>query len=145
MLCRGQAGLVDLALQDSGYTLIVGSLNTQEVGMTVQSIWTTVEVGNITGDHLLVAARKMAFGEMHGVRKVYDLAQEIRTRPEALDDSRHLLPAGTSAPKIVRRRCISGRFVIFDDTNLGVCFRWLGSCGLPVAVRISSVHVACHP
>jgi len=55
MLCRGQAGLVDLALQDSGYTLIVGSLNTQEVGMTVQSIWTTVEVGNITGDHLLVA------------------------------------------------------------------------------------------
>ena len=46
----------------------------------------------------------MALREMDGVGKVYDLAQEIGTTTEALDDSRHLLAAGTGAPIIVGGR-----------------------------------------
>ena len=87
---RSQVGLVDLAFQDRGDTLFVGSLNTQEVGMTVQSIGTAVEVGNIAGDHLLVAAGKMALGEMYGVGKLHDLAQENQD-----GDPKHLMIPGT--------------------------------------------------
>jgi hypothetical protein len=118
---RSQVGLVDLALQYGGYALFVGSLNTQEVGMTVQSIRTAVEIGNVAGDHLLVAACEMTLGEMDGVGKLYDLTQKVGTAPEALDDTWNLLPARTGAPVIVGTRGITGRFVIFDDTNLCFC------------------------
>ena len=52
-LRRGQAGFLQLALQYCGYGLIGGSLNTQEVGVAIQSIRATVEVGDVAGDHLL--------------------------------------------------------------------------------------------
>jgi hypothetical protein len=47
--------------------LIVGSLNTQEVGVAVQSIRTPVQVGDVAGDHFLEAAREMAFGEVNRI------------------------------------------------------------------------------
>ena len=61
--------------------------------MAVQSIWTSVQVRNVAGDHLLVTSREMAFGEVDGVRKLDHLPQEIRTRAETLNYAGHLLPA----------------------------------------------------
>src|SRR5271157_259278 len=87
----------------------------------------------------------MTLGEMDGVGKLYDLAQKIRTSPKALDDSRHLLPAGTGTPEVVSCRCISGRFAIFNDTNLGRGLRQFGSYRLADPVEISIVHIGCYP
>jgi hypothetical protein len=53
-LPRSQAGLVELAFQNCRNRLIIGSLNPQEVSVAVQSIRTSVQVGNVAGDHLLV-------------------------------------------------------------------------------------------
>ena len=39
----GEAGIIELAFQNCRYALIIGSLNTQEVSMTVQSIRTAVQ------------------------------------------------------------------------------------------------------
>ncbi len=55
-LRRSQAGFVELAFENCCNTFVIGSLNTQEEGMAVQSIRTAVQVGDIAGDHLLVAA-----------------------------------------------------------------------------------------
>src|SRR5271165_38771 len=87
-----QARLVEFALQYRIHALIVGPLNTQEVGMAVQSIRAPVKVGDVAGDHLLVAAVQMAFGKMNGVGELDDLAQKVSTRAETLDDPWHLLP-----------------------------------------------------
>jgi hypothetical protein len=62
-----QARVVELALENGIYALIGGSLNTQEVGVAVQSIWAPVQVRNVAGDHLLVAAREVTFGEMNRI------------------------------------------------------------------------------
>ena len=61
--------------------------------MAVQSIWTPVQVRNVAGDHLLVPARKMAFGEVDGIRELNYLLQEIRPCAKTLDDARDLLPS----------------------------------------------------
>ena len=61
--------------------------------MAVQSIWTPIQVRNVAGDHLLMASRKMAFGEVDGIRELNYLLQEIRPCAETLDDARDLLPS----------------------------------------------------
>ena len=60
-LSRSQPGFIELTLENCAYALIAGSLNPQEVGMTVQSIRTAVQVGDVAGNHLLVAAGEMTF------------------------------------------------------------------------------------
>jgi hypothetical protein len=62
-----KARFVKLAFDDCSYTLIGCSLDPQEVSVAVQSIWTPVQIGDITGDHLFVAAGKISFGEMDRV------------------------------------------------------------------------------
>jgi hypothetical protein len=62
-----KARLVKLAFDDCFYTLIGCSLNPQEVGVAVQSIRAPVQIRDIAGDHLFVAARKMPFREMDRV------------------------------------------------------------------------------
>ena len=61
--------------------------------MAVQSIWTPIQVGNVAGNHLLLSTRKMAFGEVYGVRELNHLLQEVRSRAETLDDAWDLLPS----------------------------------------------------
>jgi hypothetical protein len=63
----------------------------------------------------------MPFGEVERIRELYNLTQEVRPRPEALDNSGHLLPSGTRTPKIVRGSCLSGSFAIFGYPDLGFC------------------------
>jgi hypothetical protein len=86
-----EPSLLELALENRVDALITGSLDTQEVGMAVQSIRAPVQVGDMTCNHLLVAAREMAFAEMNSVGNLKHLPQEIRARAEAFDDSWNLL------------------------------------------------------
>ena len=88
-----KAGFAELAFENRAYTFISGSLNTQEVSMTVQSIRAAVQVRDVAGNHLLIAAREMTFREMHSVGKLDHLTQEVRACAEALDNSWHLFPA----------------------------------------------------
>jgi len=62
-----KASIVKLAAQDCFYALICGSLNPQEVSMTVQSIRTTIQVRDVAGNHLFVPPRQMAFREMDSI------------------------------------------------------------------------------
>ena len=116
---RSEASAVEFAFQNCRYALVIGSLNPQEVGVAVESIGTAVEVGDVAGDHLLVAAGEVAFGEMDGVGEVHHLAKEVGPRAEALDDARNLGTSGACPPVIVGRKCFTRGFGIFDDANLG--------------------------
>ena len=82
-----QAGVIELALEDCVYCLVGSSLNPQEVSVTVQSIRTPVQVGDVAGNHLFMAAIEMALGEVDGVREVDHLAQEVGASAETLDDA----------------------------------------------------------
>jgi len=66
-LRHAEAGFIQFALENCGYALIGGSLNTQEVSVAVQSIRTSIEVRDVAGDHLFVPASEVPFGEMDGV------------------------------------------------------------------------------
>jgi hypothetical protein len=121
---RRKPGLLEFALENRIDALITGSLNTQEVGMAVQSIRAPVQVGDVTRNHLLVAAREMAFGEMNGVGKLEHLPQEIRACAEALDNSRNLLASRTGAPVIVGSGYFAGGIGVLDDPDFGRRFGW---------------------
>jgi hypothetical protein len=84
-----KAGVIELAFENRFHTLIGGSLNTQEVSMAVQSIWTPVQVRDVAGDHLFMASREMAFREMDRVREVDHLAKKAGRAPK------HLMMPGT--------------------------------------------------
>ena len=120
-LCRSEARFIEFAFEDCCYALIGGSLNTQEVGVAVQSIRAAIQEGDITGDHFLVAAGEMAFGEVDLIREFYDLAKEIGTRAETLDDAGDLLASGAGAPEIVSGGEVAGGFGVFGDAN----FCWM--------------------
>jgi hypothetical protein len=85
--------LLELALKNRINALITGSLNTQEVGVAVQSIRAPVEEGDITCDHLLVPPGKMAFREMDCVGELDYLAQKVGPRAKTFYDPGNLLPA----------------------------------------------------
>lgn len=117
-LCGSQSRLVEIALHDSFYALIGGSLNTQEVSMAVQSIRAVVQVRNVTSNHLLVIAGEMAFGKMNGVGKLDDLAEKVRPSAKTLQNAGNLLPSRAAAPGIVGGSGFAGSFCIFDDFDL---------------------------
>ena len=62
-----QPRTVEIALSNCRNSLLVCSLNPQEVCMAIDSIRTPIQVGDISGQHLFVTARKMAFTEMDGI------------------------------------------------------------------------------
>ena len=70
----GEASFVEFAPENRGYALVIGSLNPQEVSVAVESIGTSVQVADVAGDHLLVAALEVALGEMNGVGEVHYLS-----------------------------------------------------------------------
>ena len=90
--------------------------------MAVQSIWTPVQVRDVAGDHLFMAAREMAFGEMDRVREVDHLAKKVGARAETLDDAGNLRAARSRAPVVVGGGSISGGFVVFGDADLSWWF-----------------------
>ena len=76
-LTRTETSLFKIAVEDRFHALICGSLNTQEVSMAVESIWATIQVRDMTGNHFFVPSRDMSFRKMNGVRELNYLAQEI--------------------------------------------------------------------
>ena len=119
--------------------------------MAVQSIGTAIEVGDVAGDHFLVAAGEMAFGEMNFVGEFDDHAKEIGTGAETFDDAGNFLAAGIGAPEIVGGCGVAGGLRVFDDfyfcggdfrarsggffrANSGMRFFWF-SHGMPALVR----------
>jgi hypothetical protein len=92
--------------------------------MAVQSIRTPIQIRNVAGNHLLMAAGEMALREMDGVSQFDDATQKVRPRSEALDDARNLLSPRPGSPKVVSGSRFSGGFRVFNDPD----FRgWL--CG----------------
>jgi hypothetical protein len=118
VLGQRQAGFIELAFEDCRNALIGGSLNTQEVGVAVQSIRALVQKGNVTGNHFLVAAGEVTFGEVEFVGELDDLAQKIGTRAEALDDPGNLRASGPGAPEIVSSGEVASGFGVFGDADL---------------------------
>jgi hypothetical protein len=99
--CRAELRLIQLALDQRLYGLLFRSLNPQEVSVRVQSIRTTVQPGNPTGDRLFLAPVEVALGEVDGVAELDHLAKKIRPMAHALQNARHLLPAGLRPPFVV--------------------------------------------
>ena len=73
------------------YCSFFGSLNTQEVGMRVQSIRTAVEPRYPTRDGLLGLAGQVSFGEMDGIAELHDLLQKVGPMTEAFQNAWHFL------------------------------------------------------
>jgi hypothetical protein len=91
--------------------------------MAVQSIRAAVQVGNVAGDHLLVAAGEMAFGKVNFVRELHNLAKKIRPRAETFDDAGDLAASGAGAPEIVSRGNLAASFSVFGDSDFrGIFF-----------------------
>jgi hypothetical protein len=85
--------------------------------MAVESIRTTIEVGNVAGDHLLVSASEMALRKMDRVSEFKHTAEEVGARSEALYDAGDLLSSRARAPVVVSSERIAGGFGIFDDLD----------------------------
>ena len=71
---RSEPRGIEIAGEDGLHLRFLSSLNTQEVGVRVQSIRTAIEVRHPTGDGFFGAAIEMSLGEMDGVAEVHDLA-----------------------------------------------------------------------
>ena len=122
---RGQAGGIKVSVENRANTSVIGSLNTQEVGVAVQSIRAMVQEGDVAGDHLLVPASEVALGKVNGIRKLHHLPQKVRPGSEALDDARDLFPPRTRSPEIVGSRHLAGGVAVFSDADLRCGRRWL--------------------
>lgn len=87
--------------------------------MRVQSIGTAIEPGYPACDSFLGPAIQMPMGKMHGIAEFDYVAQEVWPMTEALEDARHHLPPGLSAPLVVDLGHVSGRVRIFNQLDLG--------------------------
>ena len=90
--------------------------------MAVQSIRAAIQKGNVAGDHFLVTAGEMAFGEMNSVGEFDDLAEEIGTCAKTFDDAGNLLASGAGAPEIVSGGEVAGGVGVFGDADFGARF-----------------------
>jgi hypothetical protein len=55
----------------------------------VQSIGAAVQIRDVAGDHLFVAAGKMAFGKVDRVGKLHHMPEKIRPLPETFQGTGH--------------------------------------------------------
>jgi len=125
-----EASFTKLAFENGCDSLIGGSLNTQEVGVAVQSIRAAIQERNMASDHLLGAPVEVAFGKMDRVGEVDDLTEKIRAGAETLDDAGNLLPSGTGTPVVVSRGGIARGGGVFGDFDLCVWFCVIGGHGV---------------
>jgi hypothetical protein len=96
----------------------LGSLNTQEVGVGVQSIWTAIEVRNVGGYRFFGAAVEVSLRKVDGVAEVHDLAQKVWAMAEAFQYAWHLLTARVRAPFVVNRCHFAGGIRVFYEVDL---------------------------
>ena len=67
LLTGRETSFIELAFDDGLNALISGSLNTQEVRVAVQSIWTPIQVRDMAGNHFFMPPRQVAFRKMDRV------------------------------------------------------------------------------
>src|SRR5258708_5233491 len=91
--CKTQACFIQVALGQRLYRNFFGSLNTQEVCMRVQSIWTAIEPRHPARDRFLGFAIEVALGKMNRVAEFHHVAKEIGAMAEALQNPGHVLAA----------------------------------------------------
>lgn len=90
--------------------------------MRVQSIRATIQIGHIAGNRFFCLAVKMTFRKMHAIAECHYLPQEIRAMAEALEDSRHFLPARMRAPFVIDFRELTGRIRVLNKVDLVLHF-----------------------
>jgi hypothetical protein len=109
----------DLPFKNCRDALIIGSLNTQEVSMAVQSIRTPVQVRHVTGNQFFVTSSEVALRKMDRVRELDYLTQEVGTRAEAFDNAWNLRAPGSFPPEVIGLRGCAGRICIFGNSDFG--------------------------
>jgi len=91
--------------------------------VAVESVRAVIQIRDVTGEHLLVITREMAFRKMQCVGKLDDLPQKIGPRSEAFDDARNLASSRSDTPEVVSCCSVAGGFLVFDDFDLGLRHR----------------------
>ena len=81
---RAQTRSLQIALGYRLYRCLFRSLNTQEVSMRVQSIWTAVQVRHPARDGFLGLSRQVPLGEVNRIAELQYVSQKIRPVAEAL-------------------------------------------------------------
>ena len=71
----------------------------------------------MAGNHLLVSAGQVAFGEVNRVGKLDHLSQEVGTRSEALNDAGDLTASGAGAPEVIGGRSFARGFMVFKYSD----------------------------
>jgi hypothetical protein len=121
--CRAQTRGFQIAIRDGPYSFFFCSLNTQEVCMRVQSIWTAIEPGYPARDRFLGFAVKMAFRKMNRVAEFHHFAQKVGAMAEAFQNTRHLLAARFCTPFVIDLGDLAGRIAIFYKLDFGLVVR----------------------
>jgi len=88
--------------------------------MRVQSIWTAIEPRNPAGDGLFLAPIKMALRKVHRVTELHHVAKKVGPVTEALQNPRHLLPAGFLTPLVIDRSHVASSIGIFNQLDFGL-------------------------
>jgi hypothetical protein len=88
--------------------------------MRVQSIRAAVQKRYVTGNRFLGLAVEMAFGKVHAIAEGHDLAQEIRTMTETLQDRRHLRLARQCAPLSVDLGKLAGGIRVLNQIDFAL-------------------------
>lgn len=114
-----QSGPVQIAMCDRLDCSLFGSLNTQEVGMRVQSIRTAVQVRNPACNRFFRPPRQVPLGEMHRIPKFHHIMQKVGPMTEALENAGHVLPARFRAPLVVHFGNIAGSVPVFNELDFG--------------------------
>jgi hypothetical protein len=120
---RAQSCLIKVALSKRFYCLGFCSLNTQEVCMRVQSIWTAIEPRNPARDCFLGFTVQVALGEVDSITELHHLAQEVGAMAEAFQDTWHRLTAGFGPPFVIDLGDFAGCVWVFDELDLGFVVR----------------------
>jgi len=81
-------------MRQSLYRLLFCSLNTQEVSMRVQSIWTAIQIRHPARNRFFRLARQVPLGEVHGIAELHHVMQKVRPVAETLQYPRHLRAPG---------------------------------------------------
>ena len=115
-----ELSFIQLSLSQRLYRLLFCSLNPQEVSMRVQSIRTSVEIGNPAGNSFLLASAQVSLGKMDCVAKLQDIAKEIRSVAEAFQNPRHLLSARLLAPFVVDGSHVASGIGVLNQPDLGL-------------------------
>jgi hypothetical protein len=122
-LRRAQARFVQIAIRDGLYPSLFCSLNTQEVCMRVQSIWTAIEPRHPARDRFFGFAVEMTLRKMDGIAEFHHFAQKVGTMAEALQNARHLLAARFGAPFVIDPSDLTRRIAIFNELDFGFVIR----------------------